>query len=179
MKQSELLEMLDFFNKSRVWIFNIHMVKTYFSSENENSIRISLSRHIKNGIILRIAKGIYVNPRSRYIPMFRLEHIASYIRNFRTIYLSFESVLSECGLISQIPMRLTFISKEKSAVFDTPYGIIEYTKTNKDFNLYGNKFYFSKERNIFIATPEQALDDAYRFNRNINLIKEQRKKNDE
>lgn len=39
-----------------------------------------------------------------------METVASYL----TFYLSLESVLSEDGLISRLPNRLTFISRQRS-----------------------------------------------------------------
>jgi hypothetical protein len=61
-----------------------------------------------------------------------LFNIACRLRDYRDFYLSLETVLSEEGVISQIPNRLTFISQSKSAVFHTPLGIIEFTKGNVD-----------------------------------------------
>lgn len=170
--------MLDFVDKNQVWAFSINTVYTYFDKESEHSIKISLARHEKNGIVKRVAKGLYINPRAKSLPIFKIETIATMLRDFRTFYLSLESVLSETGIISQIPSILTFVSKEKSNIYNTPYGTIEFVKTKKKFNIYDGNFYFDKERGIYIANEEQALNDAYRFGRSIDLIEEQRIKDE-
>lgn len=129
MKTKELIAVLDRLdNEFKTAFIKINQLALFFD-EDKNHLRVSLNRQVKNGIIIRIARGIYYNPRAKNQPDNLLFNIACRLRDYRDFYLSLESVLSEEGVISQIPNRLTFISQSKSAVFHTPLGIIEFTKT--------------------------------------------------
>lgn len=173
MKQVELIKMFDFLEENEVWSFDINFVCAYFRNFQRQNIKISLNRFVKEGLVERIARNLYANPRAKCRPYYVLEHIASVLRHKTTTYLSLESVLSEEGLISQIPNRLTFISKNRSQIFKTPYGLIEfvYTRTKLE-NLHEN-CYYDEKRKIYIAKTQQAINDIYRHNRSIDLYEEE------
>lgn len=173
MTQMQMLRMLDFLDKNESWLFDTNFVCCYFKANNRQNIRIMLSRFAQNGLIERIARDLYANPRAKHRPLFFLEHIASRLRQKTTIYLSLESVLSEEGLISQIPNRLTFISKNRSQTFKTPYGIIEFIHTKIPLEVLHKNCYYDSDRGIYIANTEQAINDIYRHNRSIDLYEEQ------
>lgn len=172
MTQRELLKMLDDFDKMEIWAFKLQKIRMYFSKENEKSIQVALNRHTKNGIITQCARGIYANPRGKK-PLFYLEALAGVIRDNATFYLSLETLLSELGLISQIPNRMTFISNDRSQTFFTPYGIIEFIHSTRNVKNFLSNCFFDKDRNIYIANKQQAIDDIYRHNRSIDLYEEQ------
>lgn len=172
MTQRELLKMLDDFNKMEVWVFKLQEIKMYFFKENEKSIQVALNRHTKNGIITQCSRGIYVNPRGKK-PLFYLEALAGMIRDNATFYLSLETLLSELGFISQMPNRMTFISTGRSQTFFTPYGVIEFIHSKRNAKDFLNNCFFDKDRNIYIANEQQAIDDIYRHNRSVDLYEEQ------
>lgn len=171
MTQRELLEMLDFFDKKGIWAFRFSAIRMYFSDENDESIQISLNRHAKNGIIIRCARGVYANPRGKR-PFFAREYLASILRDKFTFYLSLESVLSENGLISQIPNRLCFVSKDRTRTFKTPYGILEFVHSNRKENFLENCHY-DENRAIWVASNDQAVKDLYQHRRSVDLYEEQ------
>lgn len=172
MTQTQLLEMLDFFDSKHIWAFNVNNIFMFFFKEDKKSIQVALNRHTKNGIIIQCARGIYANPRGKK-PLFYLEALASVIRDNATFYLSLETLLSESGLISQIPNRMTFISTGRSQTFFTPYGIIEFVHSTRNAKDFLSNCFFDKDRNIYIANEQQAIDDIYRHNRSIDLYEEQ------
>ena len=173
MTQMQMLTMLDFLDNNDVWLFDIDFTCSYFRASNRQSIKVALSRFAKIGLIHRVAKDLYANPRAKSKPLYALEHIASRLRHKTTTYLSLESVLSEDGYISQIPNRLTFISKGRSQVFITPYGIIEFTYTNTPLEVLHKDCYYDSDRGIYIANTQQAISDIYRHNRSVDLYEEQ------
>ena len=175
MTQLELLKALDEWDKSNKWVFRITDFYAIFSEESPQNIRISLIRHTKNGIIDKVYKGIYANPRafSKKLTNDSLAYISNYIRDKGLSYLSLETVLSELGLISQMPNRMTFVSKGRSQTFFTPYGILEYTHTQRPIKTLHKNCYFDEYRGIWVANPQQAIDDAYAFNRAVGLLEEQ------
>ncbi|RDU61493.1 type IV toxin-antitoxin system AbiEi family antitoxin [Helicobacter sp. MIT 14-3879] len=173
MTQLEMIKMLDFLESNSVWTFDISFVCAYFKTSHRQNIKIVLSRFVKNGLIERIARNLYANPRAKSRPYYILEHIASTLRHKTTTYLSLESVLSEEGLISQMPNRLIFISKNRSQIFRTPYGIIEFVYTKTKLEDLHKDCYYDKKRGIYIANTQKAISDIYRHNRSIDLYEEQ------
>lgn len=175
MTRLELLAMLDHFNKNRLWAFNLKQIEMFFNKESKQSIQMSLNRHTRDGLIVRCAKGVYANPRGKK-PFWCLEYLAGVLRNYKTFYLSLETLLSEHSLISQMPNRLTFISQGRSQTFYTPYGIIEFTHTSTNHKNFLKDCYFDSNRQIYIANTEKAINDIYRHNRSVDLYEEQLKK---
>lgn len=177
MTRMELISVLDNIDKEfKTSLIRFKQLLLFFPNESKVSIKVSLVRHVKSGLITRVCNGLYFNHRSNFKPKYMMESIASYIRDNKTFYLSLESVLSEDGLISQLPNRLTFISRQRSQIFNTPLGIIEFVKTNSKKPFNENEIIFNEKRGILEATPKRALKDAYLHRRSINLIEEQRRK---
>lgn len=174
MTRMDLLKTLDEWDKKGIWVFKMRDFYLLFSKENPQIIKAALARHEKSGLIERICKGVYANPRALSKERVNdvLAYVSNYIRDKGLSYLSLETVLSEKNVISQIPFRYTFISKLQSAEFNTPYGTIEYTKSKRDARTFLKNCYFDKERDIWVANKNQAIADAYAFNRAVDLIEE-------
>ena len=167
MKTVELLRTLDRWDESGLWAFDIARLKMLFN-ESPDTLRTSLMRHAKEGIILRIARGVYVNPRSRHIPPDPLLQLVSFIRPFEFSYESLESVLSEAGWISQIPTCYTLISTGRTAVYYTPYGVLDFTHSSTVPS--PQELSYSSSKGIYVATPRRAYEDLRRVNRNLDLV---------
>lgn len=127
MTQMQLLKKLDEWDEKGSWVLTMDRFYMYFHNESKESIKKALVRHEQSGLLERICKGIYANPRalSKTRVYNKLAYISNFIRDKGLSYLSLETVLSENNIISQNPNRDTFISKGQSRVFYTPYGIIE------------------------------------------------------
>lgn len=178
MTQMQLLKKLDEWDEKGSWGLTMDRFYMYFHNESKESIKKALVRHEQSGLLERICKGIYANPRalSKTRVYNKLAYISNFIRDKGLSYLSLETVLSENNIISQSPNRYTFISKGQSRVFYTPYGIIEYTHTKrKTQNLHSN-CYFDENREIWVAKTQQAIKDAFEFNRCVDLLKERQKR---
>jgi len=87
-------------------------------------------------------------------------------------YLSLETVLSDAGVISQIPMnRIMVMSSGRSCVIECgSWGSIEFVKTRQDpEDLVGQLTYDGKSR-LWRASVKQALRDMRATHRNVDLI---------
>ena len=174
MTQMQLLRVLDEWDKKGKWVFIMRDLYLLFSKESPQIVKDSLVRHTKSGLIERICKGVYANPRA--LSKERVYDILGYVSNFirekAFSYLSLETVLSENNVISQIPFRYTFVSRLASAEFHTPYGTIEYTQTKRNPKGFFKNCYYDRQREIWVAKTKQAVADAYAFNRAVDLIVE-------
>ncbi len=116
---------------------------------NIDTLRVQLTRWAKTGILVRVAKGIYA-PYGTEIDVLKIANQIYY-----PSYLSFESVLSRYGILSQIPYTLTFATPKRTKKMTLNDTEIEFTKLS-------DKYYFGYvfENGINIASPEKALVDC-------------------
>ena len=116
---------------------------------NIDTLRVQLTRWAKTGILVRVAKGIYA-PYGTEIDVLKIANQIYY-----PSYLSFESVLSRYGILSQIPYTLTFATPKRTKKMILNDTEIEFTKLS-------DKYYFGYvfENGINIASPEKALVDC-------------------
>lgn len=130
-----------------------------------------LSDSVKKGLLRRVAKGLY---ESRITPpegTTAIYKIAKKLRPGVISYVSLESQLSASGLISQLPIdRLTLVTKGRSGVFKTPYGVIEFTHSKKKLSHIAAQLTFDPSIQMYRATDQQALADLKDCNRNLGLL---------
>ena len=128
-----------------------------------------MARHVKAGVIERYGPCLYVNPFLK-APASGLFRLANFLRPNEDFYLSCESILSECGWISQIPFCLTFVTTGRSYRFSTPLGDIDFTSTAEDPSIWQSQLSYNDDRQIWEASPDKALADLKRYNRNLGLV---------
>lgn len=139
--------------------------KSYFTAADlgkilglrSTSLLVTLSRLVKEGVLLRVRKNIYLVFGGGY----EIAQVANQL--YFPSYLSFEAALSRFGILSQIPYTLTFATSrppKKSEVGETE---IEYSHLKPD--LY---FGYQPEGGIYVAEPEKALlDELYLISRGM------------
>ena len=114
-----------------------------------SSLKVQLSRWCKQGIFIRLTKGIYVP----YNAKVDTQKVANQV--YYPSYLSFESALNYYGILSQIPYTLTFATQKKSKKLVLKDTQVEYTQlANRLF------FGYTLENGIYLATLEKALMDT-------------------
>lgn len=114
-----------------------------------DNLRKQLTRWVEKGILVRIAKGIYA-PYGTEIDVLKIANQMYY-----PSYLSFESVLSKYGILSQVPYTLTFATPKRTRKMILNDTEVEFTKLS-------DKYYFGYvfEDGVNIASPEKALVDC-------------------
>jgi predicted transcriptional regulator of viral defense system len=137
--------------------------KAYFGYEEiskalditPESARVSANRYVRQGILLRIKRNLYVF-RDRWDAMAAEERFA--IANLVQVpsYVSLMSALDYYGVTTQ--MQRDFIESiaiKRTKRIDIAGTALSFTKINR--RLY---FGFAREGNFFIAAPEKAFLDA-------------------
>lgn len=162
-----MLHALDAWDKHGIWAFDLPRLRMLFE-QSSGDLQQSLLHQTRSGNMVRIARGIYVNPRARSMPAEPLLALVSIMRPFEFSYLSLESVLSDAGWISQVAQRYTLMSTGRSSVFYTPYGVLEFTHTSRTAS--PPQVVFDRSRGIHIATPERAYEDLRFVKRNTDLV---------
>ena len=143
-----------------------------FSDDNRHAFQAGLKRLVKNGMLQRAARGVYVFAYSRNIDADTVELIAKTLRRGHYSYVSLESALSLYGAISQVPVdRLTVMTTGREGEFKTPFGVIEFTHTKRSVSeITGNVI--QTDRPLRIATRKTAYRDLKRVGRNVHLVDE-------
>jgi predicted transcriptional regulator of viral defense system len=169
MKSNDLNLTLQQLGRHQRWCVTDATLHALYPAESRNTFHTALSRHVKRGVMKRLSPGIYLNPYASP-PAMAAELLAGYLRPDDYAYLSLESALHEHGLISQVPNRLTFMTTGPSWTYTTLVGVIEFVHSQRDVATRRRRATFDRDRRIYVASPELALEDLTRVGRNLDLV---------
>ena len=171
MKRMELIQKLADLDRRGVYVLAKRDIEKLFPSDGVKAMEQSLTRMVDDGILNRAARGLYVNPSASSKNRWIAEEIAKALRPGSLSYVSLESILSEYGVISQIPIdRLTVMTTGSSGLVETPYGTIEFTHTKRGVAEIVKRTLAVKGRPLRIATKWAAVRDLLRVGRNVNMM---------
>lgn len=126
---------------------------------------------VKKGILRRVARGLFESTLTPPEPNTAIYKIIKKLRGSVLNYISLESQLSHTGDISQVLMdRVTVVTKGRSGIFSTPYGVIELTHTKKPMSSISPNLYFDPDIRMYRATTKQAIADLKNCNRNVHML---------
>ena len=159
------------FAERGIYVFHKKDMFKLFPMDNRKALEEGLSRLVKSGILKRACRGVYVNENAKCFDSYAIEHIAKTLRRGEYNYVSLESMLSEYGAISQIPIdRLTIMTTGRKGTYATPYGIIEFTHTKRNVSDILAHIQTVPNRPLRVATKETAVRDLKRVGRNTELL---------
>lgn len=179
MRKLDALLALKEFDKRGRYVFTKHDMAKLFPNDNPKALEEGLNRLVKANLLQRACRGVYVNSEAKCFDSYTIEHIAKALRRNEYNYVSLESILSEYGVISQIPLdRLTVMTTGREGVYKTRYGTIEFTHTKRSVENILNHIQSIKARPLRIATKQTALRDLKRVGRNLHLIQHEDDENE-
>lgn len=179
MKKIEALRLLQAWDKKGWHVFTKHALQKLFPKDNAKTFSEGLNRLVNAGILQRVCRGIYVSKEAVSFDQYVIERIAKALRPGEYNYVSLESMLSEYGVISQIPVdRLTIMTTGREGIYKTPYGTIEMVHTKRSISDILKNTKAIQNRPLRIATKKIAWRDLKRVGRNLNLV-DQRELDDE
>lgn len=171
MNKVDAIKTLATLDRLGVYVFSKGDLAKAFPEEREKAFEKSLQRLVSDGILQRVAKGVYVNPMAKSMKGRVIEDIASILRRGHFSYVSRESMLSEYGVISQVPVsRITLMTTGANGVYETPYGVIEFTRTKRPLAELVKRTSTMKGRPLRLATRQAAVADLMRAGRNTDMI---------
>ena len=174
MKRLELISKLAEMDRKGIYVLPKKDLAKLFPLESDKSMEQSLKRMVDDKLLQRVARGLYVNPNASSRNRWMMEEIAKALRPGSMSYVSLESVLSEYGVISQIPInRMTLMTTGASGLIDTPFGTIEFTHTKRNVAQIVKNTLVVKGRPLRIATQSAAIRDLLRVGRNTNMVEEE------
>src|SRR5882762_5579592 len=171
MRQNALMRKLDEMDRQGVWEFTPGTFSALIGDPEKNYLKLQMKRLTDQGVLTRAARGVYVNPRARSTPMDVRGGLIRFLRPRELSYVSLESKLSEVGAISQVTTALTCMTTGSPGRFDTPWGAIELTHTDRPI-VVGTDVHM-RDDGVLEATVERSARDLRRVGRNTSLIDEE------
>lgn len=170
MNRMTAIMQLNLFDKRGRYVFTLRDLAKIFFEDSAKTLKAGLNRLVKDGILTRAIRGVYVYALARSKDAYTLERVVLALRRGEYNYLSLESALSAYGAISQIPMsRITVMTTGRSEEHKTPYGVIEFTHTKRSPEQILQDTYIG-DSPLRQATMKTALRDLRRVGRNLHLV---------
>ena len=131
-----------------------------------------LTRATRSGILKRVCRGIYLNPRASYQPGLVLYHTAARLRAGHFVYLSLESALSMHSVISQMPInRITLMTSGRGGEIDCgDFGRIDFTHSKRSIADCADELNYADDMRLWIASASLAYRDLKYVGRNLDLV---------
>lgn len=157
-------------NQTR-YLFLSHDLRALFPQLSEVAFRVLLNRAVRGGYLHRVCRGVYKYPKINPVGLL-LFHVAAILRANAFNYLSLETVLSEAGIISQIPInRITLMSSGRTNVISCgTFGSIEFVHTNQKPQQVMRDLQYDASYHLWRANVFLALRDMRATHRNNDLI---------
>jgi predicted transcriptional regulator of viral defense system len=154
------------------YLFTAGDFSPLFPALSVAALRMLLSRAVEQELLLRVCKGVYIYSRANYQKGVVLYHTASRLREETLSYLSLESVLSEAGLISQIPLGwITLMTRGRSGKINCgPWGTIEFIHTQRKSETLMEELKFDDRYGLWRASVKLALLDMRFARRPMDLV---------
>src|ERR1700676_3202750 len=170
MKRRDLSEKLARADVAGVWAFTPPSFSTLMGGVEPAYLKLMMKRLSDQGGLIRAARGVYVNPHARSRPADARRGLLRFLRPREISYVSLESKLSEAGGISQITTALTCMTTGSPGRFDTPWGAVEFTHTDRKIEIQTDVVLNDE---TLEATVRTAVRDLRRVGRNLDLIDEE------
>ena len=147
-------------------------LRALLPEHTDAAFKTLLSRAVSEGHLSRVCRGVYLYEKGSPPPGLILHHVAAKLRPSGLNYLSLETVLSDAGVISQIPMnRITLMSSARSNVIDCGrWGSIEFVRTHQLASQLVGQLQYDPLVRLWRATVAQALRDMRATHRSLDLI---------
>jgi len=171
MNREQAVKILREQDRKGKYVFSNHDLHKLFPEDSFKTFNEGLKRLVKSGGVKRACRDVYVNEEAKQFDSYTIERIAKTLRRGEYSYISLESILSEHGVISQIPIdRITIMTTGRKGTYNTAYGVIEFTHTKRTVKDILENTTKVNKRPLRIASKQAAWRDLKRVGRNINLV---------
>jgi hypothetical protein len=171
MKRATLSHKLSQADEAGVWAFTPSSFSALMGGIEPGYLRLMIKRLVDQGVLIRAARGVYINPHARSKPSDPRRGLLRFLRPREINYVSLESKLSEAGAISQIATALTCMTTGSPGRFETPWGDVEFTHTDRGIRI--GMDVIANVDGTLEATVRTAVRDLRRVGRNLDLIDEE------
>ncbi|MBN1684801.1 MAG: hypothetical protein JW855_05150 [Gammaproteobacteria bacterium] len=157
---------------SEHYLFSFQDLRALYPYSSDAAFKTLLSRVVRTKCLERVCRGLYVYGKTIGSNGLLLFHAANHLRSNAFNYISLETVLSDAGVISQIPMHwISIMSSGRSNVVSCgKFGTIEFIHTNRRPTDIMDQLSYDANCRLWRASVKLALSDMKRTHRNCDLI---------
>lgn len=153
-------------------LFSLEDFLSLFPDFTEENLRMLLSRGVQKGILERVCKGIYLYPKADYDSSLLLFAVAAKLRCDHFNYVSFETVLSRHGLISQLPLGwIVVMTRGRRGIINCGrFGSVEFIHTQSVSDKKLSQLHLDSVTGMWWASPQVAFQDMKKARRPLDLV---------
>ncbi len=139
---------------------------------SNGAFKTLLSRAVQAGYLARVCRGLYLYVQVMPSSGLLLFHAAARLRADGFNYLSLETVLSDAGVISQVPVNWISVmsSGRSTALACGRWGTIEFVHTRQRPEELAPQLSYDSRCRLWRASVPQALRDMRATHRNLALV---------
>ena len=154
------------------YLFSSSDLRSLLPELSNESFKVLLSRAVQSGYLTRICRSIYLYKKAIKNDGLLLFHTASSLRSDKFNYISLETVLSDSGVISQVPINcISIISSGRSSKISCgAFGTIEFVHTGRRPDEIMCHLSYDAKCGMWRASVSLALQDMKTTHRNCDLI---------
>ena len=154
------------------YLFSLQDFRALYPNLSDSAFKTLLSRTVRAGYLIRICRGLYAYKKAIPLNGLLLFHAAAHLRAHEFNYISLETVLSDAGIISQIPINwISLMSTGRSNIISCgTFGTIEFIHTNQKPNDFAKNLSYDAHCRLWRGSIAQALRDMKATHRNTDLI---------
>ncbi len=136
------------------------------------AFRTLLSRAERAGLLKRVCRSLYLYERAAYPAGLLLFHAATRLRADCFSYISLETVLSDAGVISQVPIQwITVMTSGRGGIIRCgAWGTIEFVHTGKRPEDLQPELQYDRRCQSWRASVRLALKDMRDTQRSMELV---------
>ncbi len=168
----QLSKMIESLATEDHYLFTLSDLRASLPTVSPGAFKVLMSRAEKSGLFKRVCRGLYLYPKVNYQRGLLLFHAAARLRADEFNYISFETALSDAGLISQVPINwITLMSSGRSNVIRCgDWGTIEFVHTSQKPDDLNTQLEYDTRSHLWRASVTLALRDMKTARRSLDLI---------
>jgi hypothetical protein len=154
------------------YLFALSDLQALCPNLSYSAFKTLLSRIVRAGYLKRVCRGLYTYKKAIPSNGLLLFHAAAYLRSNEFNYISLETVLSDAGVISQVPINwISIMSSGRSSIIPcNGFGTIEFIHTSKKPADIMEQLTYDANCKLWRANIALALHDMKITHRNCDLI---------
>lgn len=153
-------------------LFTPSDLRALLPNSSDSAFKTLLSRAVREGHLTRLCRGLYLYEQAAPASGLLLFHAAAHLRADNFNYISLETVLSDAGVISQIPInRISIMSSGRSNIISCGrWGTIEFIHTRQQPDKLANRLHYDARCRMWRATVSLTLRDMRAAHRSLDLV---------
>ena len=156
-------------------LFTLSDLRGILPDPTDGAFKTMLCRAVKNGVLQRFCRGLYLYPQPDCEQGLMLFHAAARLRAGEFNYISLETALSDAGVISQAPINCITImsSGRRNTIRCGAWGTIEFVHTSRKPAKLRDNLTYDERCRMWRASVSLAMRDMRLTRRSLDLVNQE------